>query len=220
MKLEEILKNDVVAMGRQLIAKNLVAGSWGNISCLADEASLVITPSGMGYEKQRAEDIVLIDFDGNVLEGKHFPSSESKLHTAIYRACPEAKAIIHTHSIYASALAAMRKPVPAIIEDIIQIIGGRVNCAEYALPGTEELADNAVAAMQGRKAVLLANHGAVCWGTSLEDALIVAEILEKAAQVAVICQSAGGAVELSQEDADIMHSFYMDHYSKRQSGKE
>lgn len=220
MKLEEILKNDIAAMGRQLIAKNLVAGSWGNISCLVDDASLVITPSGMGYEKQRAEDIVLIDFEGNVLEGKHFPSSESKLHTAIYRACPEAKAIIHTHSIYASALAAMRKPVPAIIEDIIQIIGGRVNCAEYALPGTEELADNAVAAMQGRKAVLLANHGAVCWGTSLDDALIVAEILEKAAQIAVICQSAGGAVELSQEDADIMHSFYQEHYSKRQSGKE
>ena len=220
MKLEEILKNDIAAMGRQLIAKNLVAGSWGNISCLVDVASLVITPSGMGYEKQRAEDIVLIDFEGNVLEGKHFPSSESKLHTAIYRACPEAKAIIHTHSIYASALAAMRKPIPAIIEDIIQIIGGHVNCAEYALPGTEELADNAVAAMQGRKAVLLANHGAVCWGTSLNDALIVAEILEKAAQIAVICQAAGGAVELSQEDADIMHSFYQEHYSKRQNGKE
>ena len=114
----------------------------------------------------------------------------------------------------------MRKPVPAIIEDIVQIIGGRVNCAEYALPGTQELADNAVAAMNGRKGVLLANHGAVCWGKSLEDALIVSEILEKAAQIAIICQSCGGAVELSNEDAEIMHNFYEEHYSKRQMGTE
>lgn len=220
MKLEDILKNDIVAMEKKLIAKNLVAGSWGNISCRVDENVLAITPSGMGYEKQRAEDIVLIDLEGNVLEGKHIPSSESKLHTAIYKACPEAKAIIHTHSIYASALAAMRKPVPAIIEDIVQIIGGRVNCAEYALPGTDELAENAVTAMLGRKAVLLANHGAVCWGKTLEDALMVAEILEKAAQIAVICKSAGGAMELSDEDANIMHSFYQKHYFKRQNGKE
>ena len=113
MKLEEILKNDIAAMGRQLIAKNLVAGSWGNISCLVDDASLVITPSGMGYEKQRAEDIVLIDFEGNVLEGKHFPSSESKLHTAIYRACPEAKAIIHTHSIYSVSYTHLTLPTKA-----------------------------------------------------------------------------------------------------------
>lgn len=220
MKLEEILKNDIVDMGKQLITKNLVAGSWGNISCIVDENSMAITPSGMGYAKQRAEDIVIIDFDENIIEGKHIPSSEAKFHSAIYKACPEARAIIHTHSIYASSLAAMRKPVPAIIEDIVQIIGGRVNCAEYALPGTQELADNAVAAMQGRKAVLLANHGAVCWGKNLEDALIVAEILEKAAQIAIICQSAGGAVELSDEDADIMHSFYKKHYSKRQMGEE
>lgn len=220
MKLEEILKKDIVDMGKLLIDKNLVAGSWGNISCLIDANSLAITPSGMGYEKQKSEDIVIIDFEGNVLDGKHIPSSEAKLHTAIYRACPEAKAIIHTHSIYASALAAMRKPIPAIIEDVVQIVGGRVNCAEYALPGTQELADNAVEAMHGRKAVLLANHGAVCWGKTLEDALIVAEILEKAAQIAVICQSAGGAVELSAEDADIMHSFYEQHYSKRQLGEE
>ena len=219
-KLEEILKNDIVDMGKQLITKNLVAGSWGNISCIVDENSMAITPSGMGYAKQRAEDIVIIDFDENIIEGKHIPSSEAKLHSAIYKVCPEARAIIHTHSIYASSLAAMRKPVPAIIEDIVQIIGGRVNCAEYALPGTQELADNAVAAMQGRKAVLLANHGAVCWGKNLEDALIVAEILEKAAQIAIICQSAGGAVELSDEDADIMHSFYKKHYSKRQMGEE
>ena len=210
----------IVAMGKELIERKLVAASWGNISVKLTKGVYAVTPSGRGYASQKPEDIVIIDDACSTLDGELTPSSESKLHTAIYNACPEAKAIIHTHSIYASALAAMRKPVPAIIEDIVQIIGGRVNCAEYALPGTQELADNAVAALNGRKAVLLANHGAVCWGKCLEDALIVSEILEKAAQITIICQSCGGAVELSNEDADVMHSFYEEHYSKRQLGLE
>lgn len=210
----------IVAMGKELIERKLVAGSWGNISVKIADGVYAVTPSGRGYANQESKDIVIIDNACSTLDGELTPSSESKLHTTIYNACPEAKAIIHTHSIYASALAAMRKPVPAIIEDIVQIIGGRVNCAEYALPGTQELADNAVAALNGRKAVLLANHGAVCWGKSLEDALIVSEILEKAAQIAIICQSCGGAVELSTEDAEVMHSFYEEHYSKRQMGLE
>jgi L-fuculose-phosphate aldolase len=219
---QEVLlaRESIVAMGKELIERKLVAGSWGNISVKLADGVYAVTPSGRGYANQKPEDIIVIDDACNTLDGELTPSSESKLHTAIYNACPEAKAIIHTHSIYASALAAMRKPVPAIIEDIVQIIGGRVNCAEYALPGTQELADNAVAALNGRKAVLLANHGAVCWGKSLEDALIVSEILEKAAQIAIICQSCGGAVELSNEDAEVMHSFYEEHYSKRQLGLE
>ena len=219
---QEVLlaRESIVAMGKELIERKLVAGSWGNISVKLADGVYAVTPSGRGYANQKPEDIIIIDDACNTLDGELTPSSESKLHTAIYNACPEAKAIIHTHSIYASALAAMRKPVPAIIEDIVQIIGGRVNCAEYALPGTQELADNAVAALNGRKAVLLANHGAVCWGKSLEDALIVCEILEKAAQIAIICQSCGGAVELSNEDAEIMHDFYEKHYSKRQMGTE
>ena len=210
----------IVAMGKELIERKLVAGSWGNISVKVADGVYAVTPSGRGYANQKPEDIVIVDDACKTLDGELTPSSESKLHTAIYNACPEAKAIIHTHSIYASALAAMRKPVPAIIEDIVQIIGGRVECAEYALPGTQELADNAVKAMNGRKGVLLANHGAVCWGKDLADALMVCEILEKAAQIAIICQSCGGAVELSSDDAEIMHSFYEEHYIKRQRGEE
>lgn len=223
---EEILLKDkacaaIVEIGRTLISKHLVAGSWGNISCRVAEKAIAITPSGRGYETLTPEDVVLIDNLGNILEGRHIPSSELKVHTAIYAAYPEAGAVIHTHSIYASALAAMHKSVPAIIEDIVQIIGGRVNCAEYALCGTQELADNAVRSMQGRKAVLLANHGAVCWGKNLAETLLVAEILEKAAQIAVICAGTGNKVyELSTEDAGIMHNFYEQHYSKRQQGEE
>lgn len=211
----------IVEMGRRLIEKRLVAGSWGNISCRAGQQAIAITPSGRGYEHLAPSDIVLLDNAGRVVDGERIPSSESKLHVAIYAACPEAQAVIHTHSIYASALAAMRRSVPAIIEDIVQICGGSVNCAEYAFPGTQQLADAAVKALAGRKAALLANHGAVCWGKSLDDALVVAEILEKAAQIAVICAGCGGkAYELDEADAAAMHSFYEQHYSKRQMGEE
>lgn len=208
----------IVDMGHKLTMKHLVAGSWGNISSRIDDKSIAITPSGLGYEGMQNEDVVILANDGQVLEGRRIPSSESKVHLAIYNAYSQAGAVIHTHSVYASALAAMRKPVPAIIEDIVQIIGGRVNCAEYALPGTQQLAINTIAALQGRKAALLANHGAICWGKTLADALIVAEILEKAAQIAIICGDQ--AYELTTDDIKSMHNFYEEHYNKRQIGEE
>ncbi len=216
--MEKNARRAIVDMGRKLIEKRLVAGSWGNISCRTDSGRIAVTPSGRGYESLTSEDIVLLDEKGAIIDGRRIPSSESRLHIAIYEALPQARAVIHTHSVYASALAAMRQPLPAIIEDIVQICGGRVNCAEYALPGTQALADAAVKALAGRKAALLANHGAVCWGESLDDALTVAEVLEKAAQIVIIC--GGRAYELDDADAAAMHSFYEEHYSKRQMGRE
>ena len=210
----------IVEMGHKLIEKHLVAGSWGNISCRTRKG-IAITPSGLGYGKQTPADIVLVDEAGAVLAGKHIPSSETKVHLAIYKAYPEAGAVIHTHSIYASVLAALHEDVPAIIEDIVQICGGKVNCAQYAMTGTQDLADAAVAAMAGRKACLLANHGAVCWGKDLDEALLVAEILEKAAQIVVLAKSCGGKLyELDAADSEAMHAFYEEHYSKRRRGEE
>ena len=170
----------IVETGHALIEKKLVAGSWGNISCRIDAQNIAITPSGHGYETLTPEDVVIINREGDVVEGKHIPSSELKVHT-----------------------------------------GGRVECAQYALCSTQELAENTVRALNGKKAVLLANHGAVCWGKNLAEALLAAEILEKAAQIAVICAGTGNKVyELSCEDVDVMHDFYEKHYSKRQQGEE
>lgn len=156
---------------------------------------------------------------GNKIVGTLIPSSETPLHLAVYEAIPEAQAIVHTHSIYASACAAMHKPIPALIEDLVQIIGGSVDVAEYALPGTEALAANAIKALQNKKAALLANHGVVCWGSSLNSALMTAEIVEKAAQIYCICETMGGAKLLPESDIAVMHDFYKQHYSKRQTEK-
>lgn len=209
----------IIATGHKIVEQKMVAGSWGNLSIKIDAESCAITPSGRAYDSLTAQDIVIVDMTGKKLVGDLIPSSETPLHTAIYKEIPEAQAIVHTHSIYASACAAMHKPIPAVVEDLVQIIGGKIDVAAYALPGTQALADNAVKALQNKKAALLANHGVVCWGTTLETALMTAEIVEKAAQIYCICETMGGAVLLPDADIAVMHDFYQQHYSKRQIGK-
>ena len=212
-------RQQIVAAGLKMIEQKMIAGSWGNLSIKINTSCCAITPSGRSYDSLNTEDIVVVDMQGNKIVGALIPSSETPLHLAVYKAIPEAQAIVHTHSIYASACAAMHKPIPALIEDLVQIIGGSVDVAEYALPGTEALAANAVKALQNKKAALLANHGVVCWGSSLNSALMTAEIVEKAAQIYCICETMGGAKLLPEADIAVMNDFYKQHYSKRQTEK-
>ena len=212
-------RQHIVAAGLNMIEQKMIAGSWGNLSIKINTSCCAITPSGRSYDSLNTEDVIVVDMQGNKIVGTLIPSSETPLHLAVYEAIPEAQAIVHTHSIYASACAAMHKPIPALIEDLVQIIGGSVDVAEYALPGTEALAANAIKALQNKKAALLANHGVVCWGSSLNSALMTAEIVEKAAQIYCICETMGGAKLLPESDIAVMHDFYKQHYSKRQTEK-
>ncbi len=212
-------RQQIVAAGLKMIEQKMIAGSWGNLSIKINTSCCAITPSGRSYDSLNTEDVIVVDMQGNKIVGTLIPSSETPLHLAVYEAIPEAQAIVHTHSIYASACAAMHKPIPALIEDLVQIIGGSVDVAEYALPGTEALAANAIKALQNKKAALLANHGVVCWGSSLNSALMTAEIVEKAAQIYCICETMGGAKLLPESDIAVMHDFYKQHYSKRQTEK-
>ena len=158
--------------------------------------------------------------DGNVAVSLR-PSSELPLHLEIYKNFPEARAIVHTHSVYASALAVAHKDLPPVIEDLTQIVGGAVRCTEYTIAGTKLLGQKAVEAMQGgRSAALLANHGAVCWGRNLKEALATAQILEKAAQIYCIAHSFGSPFPLNEKTVNTLHDFYLNHYSKRQRGEE
>lgn len=212
-------RQQIIAAGLKMIEQKMIAGSWGNLSIKINSSYCAITPSGRSYDSLNTEDIVIVDMQGNKIKGSLLPSSETPLHLAIYNALPAAQAIVHTHSIYASACAAMHKAIPALIEDLVQIIGGSVDVAEYALPGTKLLAENTVKALRNKKAALLANHGVVCWGNSLTSALMTAEIVEKAAQIYCICETMGGAKLLPEADVAVMHDFYQKHYSKRQIDK-
>lgn len=210
-----LTRKKIVEKGMEMLASNLTVGTWGNISCrVPGEDYIAITPTGMSYDKLVPEDIVIIDIRGKTVSGSRRPSIEVPLHLAIYNAREEIKAIVHTHSAYATAMSAARKEIPGAVEDLVQIVGGNVRVNEYALPGTVQLGINTVKALQGRNAVLLANHGMLGAGRSLEEAFKVCQVVEKSAQVTIMAQLMGGVIELSQDDIDGMRNTYLQGYGQ------
>lgn len=212
----ESIQKDILTIGQTLIAKGLVAGTWGNISTrVSGRKQIVITPSGRDYNNLKCDDLPIISLEGDILEGKLKPSSELPLHLAIYRARSDIQAIVHTHSIFASACSVSRKAIPPVIEDLIQVAGGSIDVAEYALPGTPELAINTVLALGKKNAVLLANHGVVGCGQTLAEAMTACELVEKAAQIFLYATQLGAVHVLSDDDVKAMHEFYVNHYRLR-----
>ena len=186
------IQAQIVETARKMLARGLVVGSLGNVSARdpRDPNVMHITPTGLPYEHMTSEDLARMSLDGAVLRGK--PSSEWRLHAAIYRVYPDVKAVVHAHGIYAQAWSFLREPLPAQAEELEIFAGGEVRVAAYARSGTQELADNAVEALQGRKAALLARHGIVAVGTTPEEALTVCEIVERQAHVAWLLRALRG----------------------------
>lgn len=203
-------KIKIIQAGMQIYERGLVAGTWGNISrrLEEDQGQFVITPSGMDYREIREEDISVLNLEGKKLEGEKEPSIESPLHRYIYQSRKDTNAIIHTHSTFASAISCLREDIPPIVEDMVQIIGGSVETADYELPGTKELAESAIEALDDKKAALLANHGAVALGENLKEALKVAEITEKSAEIYLIANTVGEPQKFSEEKIEEMREAY------------
>lgn len=174
---EEILK-----VAKKIYKKGFVAGGSGNISMRLKEDLIAITAKAKSYDRLKISDIVVIDFNENVIEGDKEPSSEKKLHIEIYKARKDVHAIIHTHSPFACILAALDLCLPLILDEQKDILGGEINIANYAPSGTAELAQEAVKALGDKKAVLLSRHGAVSVGKNLNEANNVCELLEKLCQ--------------------------------------
>ena len=177
-------KNEIVEYGKKLITDRLTTGTSGNISIYDPEKKLMlISPSGIAYFDTKPEDIVVMDLDGNVVEGDKKPSSEHGLHAAMYKAKPNARAAVHTHSMYCTVLAVLHEPIRAahyVVADAGDVL---VPCAEYQTYGTMELAKAATDAMGASDAVLLANHGMIAVGKSLKSAYGLAAGMEYCAEV-------------------------------------
>ncbi|MFZ5943770.1 MAG: class II aldolase/adducin family protein [Bacillota bacterium] len=208
------IREQVIYIGKKMIADGLAAATWGNIS-VKDQGKIFITPSGMDYQSLAPEDIVAVDEHGIILEGLRKPSSEMLLHLEIYRHRADVLAIVHTHSLYASAYAAARKSIEPLIEDMAQVIGGTVEVAQYALPGSKELALNTVAALGNKGAALLANHGVVGVGNTLAEAYKACLLVEKTAHIGIAAQGLGGYYVLSQTDVDQMRNMYINYYGQK-----
>jgi len=179
---EAALRQDVVEVAQAIDRAGFCPSKSGNVSARFGDG-LLITPSGLPYAKTTAADLIHLALDGTVLSGQRKPSSEWPFHVAIYKARPDAQAIVHTHSPRATALSCARRGIPAFHYMIALCGGSDIRCADYATFGSPELADHAVKALTDRKAVLLANHGVIAIGTTLAGAhTIVAEVENLAGQ--------------------------------------
>jgi L-fuculose-phosphate aldolase len=209
-------REDVIWAAREMSLRRLVMGTWGNVSARAGDC-LVVTPSGMDYMKMQADDPPVLDLEGKRLLGERRPSTETPMHCAIYRYRGDVQGVVHTHSPFAAALSAARQPLPPILEELAQLIGGEVKVAEYALPGTQELADRVVAALGNGAAALLPNHGLVGVGRSLSEALLVCEIVEKGAMVYCYASAVGKPVVLDQDKVNWLRNEFLLHYGQRKN---
>lgn len=210
------LKEQMITAAKEMYERGLVASVWGNLSARVPGKSwIVVTPSGVDYPTMGADDLVVIDLETEeIIEGHLKPTSELQMHLAILRARSDINAVMHTHSIYASACSAAHKEIPPLVEDIAQVVGGSVSVARYALPGTVELGTNAVKALGKKNAVLLANHGVVGVGDDIMDALRVCTIVEKGAHIFAIAKMIGTPVLLSLDDVEYLRNVYRNHYGQ------
>lgn len=208
-----ILKNQIIESGKKLLSEGLVSRTWGNVSIRVDQTYMLITPSGRTYNDLTPDDVVLVNYHTSKYEGTIKPSSEKGLHCEIYRTRKEINAVIHTHQMNASTVAAARREVPPILDDMAQIIGPSVRVADYALPSTQRIVTKTVKALKGRMAALMANHGAVCIGRDIEEAFVVCQVLEKACKAFIEAEFLGGAKGINFFEAHFMHQFYLRKYS-------
>lgn len=174
------LRNRIIDCGKDMSRSELVQGSWGNISLRLNPDTMLITPSGMDYFSIRTEDIVRMNIHDLKYGMQRKPSSEYRLHAALYRRYPECNAIIHTHSNGISAFAAAHAGFRISEPPMDQLIGD-MHCSEYRTPGTDELCDSIMEAIEGSNACIIANHGAIFYGNDLDVTLAIANAVESRA---------------------------------------
>ena len=177
----EALRGELIHWARQLTATGLTRNTSGNLSHRV-EGGFLVTPSGMDYATLEPADIVFVDFDGRA-EGRRLPSSEWRFHRDILTARPEAGVVLHAHSPFATSLACLREGIPAFHYMVAQAGGADIRCAPYATFGTESLSAHAVAALEDRRACLLANHGMIAIGADFARTFKLAVEVETLAEM-------------------------------------
>ncbi len=180
----------VLAAAKDMLRRGLVEGTAGNISARREDGNIVVTPSSVDYSDMTLDDLVLVDPEGDVLhaaEGRS-PSTEMKLHLACYQAFDDIGSVIHSHPVWATMFAISHQPIPACIDEFAIYCGGEIRCADYAASATPEVGSNAVKALEGRAAALIANHGLVAVGPRPDKVLHITALVERTAQIAWGCK--------------------------------
>lgn len=191
-------KKELLDICLEMIKHDLVIGSSGNASLRVGD-HVVISPSSVHYTEMTVDDVVVIDMEGDEVEGTRNPSVETPMHLEIYRNRDDALAVVHTHSIHTSSMAILHEPLPPIIDEIVPKLGATIRVSKYAMPGTKQLGKNVVEVLEERSAALIANHGAVCLAKTLKDALFLSILLERACQIYMTAKQVGKPIELPED---------------------
>lgn len=198
-------RQEIVDYGKKMSSAGLSKGTSGNISAYDPESgNMAISPSGLDYFETAAEDIVILDLDGNIVEGCRKPSSEHALHATIYKLHPDARGVVHAHSTYCTTFACLKQPIEAVHYLLAGAETFRIPCADYATYGTEELAEKVSEVNGEGLAMLLANHGMVAYGPSLSKAFNVAENVEWVAEIQWRTMCVGKPAVLSKAEIDVV----------------
>lgn len=211
--MENNLRKILIDSGIRLLENNLVQGTWGNSSYRLDDHRMLISPSGLDYLSLKEEDMVIVDINTLEREGGLKPSSEKGVHAGVYQNRKDINAIIHTHPIYCSVLAATRKGLPCLNEEMKQLIGGDVKVANYGLPGTGKLSKMTIKGMEGRNACFMANHGVLCAGKDMEEAFQIIKFLEEACKTYIEQKT----LELTGEKVfteQLLDNYFLNHKTK------
>jgi L-fuculose-phosphate aldolase len=208
------LREEVLEKSLQMIRDGLAFGSGGNISALDRESELIaITPSAIEYTKMKPEDVVVIDKQGKLIEGKWKPTSETPMHTIFYREREEVGAVVHTHAPHASVFAITNQSIPMVVTESALCLGSPVRVDPYVRPGTEDLAQSVLEAMGSDVAVLLGQHGMITVGHNLGEAYASTIAAEVSARFTIMARSMGAEpIHLDSKEVNSLRELYLKHY--------
>lgn len=197
-------RNLIVQYGKKLITHGLAKSTGGNLSiCNRQQQLVALSPSGLDYFETEPEDIPVLTMEHDVVEGRGCPSSECEMHMIFYKKRDDIDALVHTHSVFATAFASTNSTIPPI-HYLMGFAGKDIRCAPYATVATRSLAEGAFNAMIDRKAVLLANHGLLAGGKSIGEAFTVAEIAEYCAEIYYRAKCIGEPAQLEEQEMDVL----------------
>jgi len=205
-------KKTVLEAAQRMSQRGFVVGTAGNVSMRLNDLDgrqlMVITPTGKHYDSTSVEDMVVVDFKGNVIEGQHTPSVETMMHVEVYKTRKKVNAVIHSHPVFSSAIAVAGLEIPPIVDDQITYLGGGIKVADYALSGSQDMVQNVISALGPRNAVLMSNHGALCVGRDMREAFTNLEMLEKTAKIYISVLSIGKLTALPVEAIEVQRAFF------------
>lgn len=203
-----------VCEGNLALARNgLVAWTGGNLSAIdRDNGVIIIKPSGMLYDHMTPDDMVVVALDGTVVEGNHGPSSDTLSHLQIYAGREDVGAVVHTHSTYATAFAAVGREIPCCLTAIADEFGGPIPCGGYARIGSDEIGKELLRAIGNSPAILMKQHGVFTVGATITKALQAAVMVEDVAKTVAIASSLGTIIDLPADEIAANHDRYTNRY--------